>query len=124
MGSGNRSDRREYLSSTLGGILKARREARGLSLTQLAAEAGISRPYLSRLERGEYIHPSVKVLIMLAECLGIASEDLYALTGYLRPTELPSFGPYLRAKHPDWPESVRAELTEFYDFLSQKYSLN
>ena len=119
----NQSDHLDGTAQTLGSLLKAKREAGGLSLTQLAARLGISRPYLSRLERGEYAHPSVRILTQLAKCLGIRSEDLYALTGYIVPSDLPSFGAYLRAKHPDWPEGVRAELIEFYDFLKHKYSL-
>ncbi len=108
---------------TLGSLLKAKREAGGLSVTQLAARLGVSRPYLSRLERGEYAHPSVRVLTQLAKCLDVRSEDLYALGGYLLPSDLPSFSSYLSAKHPDWPEGVRAELIEFHDFLRHKYSL-
>lgn len=120
---GNRSDRHELAVGTLGSLLRAEREARGLSLTQLATWVGISRQYLSRLERGEYVHPSARVLSQIAQRLDIRSEDLYALTGYLLPTDLPNFGPYLRAKHPDWPEPVVTELAEFYDFIRHKYQL-
>jgi transcriptional regulator with XRE-family HTH domain len=103
-------------------MLRAKREAEGLTITQLASELGISRTYLSRLERGEYAHPSVKILSHMADRFDVRHEDLYALADYMRPTELPGFGPYLRAKHPDWPEVVRIELTDFYDFLKHKYS--
>ena len=124
MGQRKESDHHEPSASTLGDLLRSRREAAGLSLTRMAAKLGISRPYLSRLERGEYSNPSSKILIQLSKGLGIRTEDLYAMTGCLLPTDLPSFVPYLRAKHPDWPSLVIVELDDFRDFLKHKYSLN
>lgn len=123
MAQGKQSDHLDGEAQALGSLLRAKREVGGFSMTQLASRLGISRPYLSRLERGVYAHPSPRVLSQMTKCLDIRAEDLYALTGYTVPSDLPSFGAYLRAKHPDWPEVVVAELTEFYDFLRHKYSL-
>lgn|SRR5208282_4559167 len=123
MGQRKESDHHESGVSTLGELLRSRREAAGLSLTQMAAKLDISRPYLSRLERGEYTNPSSKILIQLGKRLNIRTEDIYALTGCLLPTDLPNFAPYLRAKHPDWPALVIAELDDFCDYLKHKYSL-
>lgn len=118
-----RSDHHELDASTLSDLLRSRREASGLSLTRMAVKLGISQPYLSRLERGEYAHPSPKILLQIAKRLDVNPEDVYALTGYLLPPDLPSFAPYLRAKHPDWPNLVIVEITDFCDFLKHKYSL-
>jgi transcriptional regulator with XRE-family HTH domain len=123
MGQRKQSDRHEIRAAALGDLLKAEREAAGLSLTQMAMKLGISQPYLSRLERGEYAHPSPEILLRIAECLKIRAEDLYALTGLVHPTDLPNFVPYLRAKHPDWPDMVITELDDFCDFLKHKYFL-
>ena len=119
----NRSGRHSAGSSPLGNLIRSKREAAGLTLTQLAAELAVSRPYLSRLERGEYAHPSSRVLAQIIKRLDISVEDAYAITGYLLPKDLPSFGPYLRAKHADWPEAALQELETFYDFLKHKYSI-
>lgn len=108
---------------SLASLLTIRRQAVGLTQAQLAAQLGVTRPYLSRLERGEYAHPSGRVLAQLAKLLAIPIEDLYAITGYALPRDLPSFGPYLRAKYVDWPEHVLEELEAFHGFLKQKYSL-
>ena len=124
MGYRTESDLHKVGVSTLGDLLRSRRESAGLSLTEMAAKLGISRPYLSRLERGEYTNPSPKILIQLGKSLDIRIEDLYAMTGCLLPTDLPSFVPYLRAKHPDWPDLVIAELDDFCDFLKHKHSLS
>ena len=119
----NRSGRHSTGGSPLGNLIRSKREAAGLTLTQLAAELAVSRPYLSRLERGEYTHPSSRILTQIVKRLDISVEDVYALTGYVLPKDLPSFGPYLRAKHADWPEAALQELETFYDFLKQKYSV-
>jgi len=39
--------------SAIGGWIRSRRKARGLTQQELAELAGVSRPYLSRLENGE-----------------------------------------------------------------------
>ena len=124
MGQKEISDHHKSVASTLGDLLRSRREAAGLSLTQMAAKLGMSRPYLSRLERGEYTNPSCKMLVQLGKGLDIDTEDLYAMTGCLLPTDLPNFVPYLRAKYPDWPDLAIAELDDFHDFLRHKYSLS
>jgi transcriptional regulator with XRE-family HTH domain len=118
----NRSDRHSGGNGSLGSLLKEKRQAAGLSVTDLAVRLSVSRPYLSRLESGEYDHPSPMVLSQIAKCLNVGIEDLYAITGYMVPEDLPSFGPYLRAKHPTWPEAATRGLEDFYDFLKDKYS--
>lgn len=119
----NRSGRPSPGNSAFGTLLEARRKAEGLSLTQLAADVGVTRQYLARLERGEYEHPSSRVLNQLIRRLRISVDDAYAATGYTLPRDLPNFGPYVRAKHTDWPEHVVEELEVFYDYLKYKYSL-
>ena len=119
----NQSGRRSTSGSPLGDLIKSKREAAGLTLTQLAQELAVSRSYLYRLERGAYTHPSSRVLAHLIKRLDISVEDAYAVTGYILPNDLPNFGPYLRAKHADWPEEALQQLENFYDFLKNKYSL-
>lgn len=123
MQNANRLGRHKSGNSALGRLLKARREAAGLSLTKLAAELGVTRQYLSRIERGDYEHPSFKLINQVTKQLDISLEDVYIATGYTLPKELPSFGPYVRAKHTDWPEDVVQQLESFYEFLKYKYTL-
>ena len=124
MGQQKEADRHKSSATTLGELLRSRREVAGLSLTQMAARLGISRPYLSRLERGVYANPSTKLLVHLAKGLDIRAEDLYAITGCLLPTDLPSLVPYLRAKHPDWPDRILVQVEDYCDFLKEKYLLS
>lgn len=55
--------------------LKVWREYRGLKLTELAAKAGFSHSYLSRLERGEK-QPTIATLRKLAAALDVPPGNL------------------------------------------------
>jgi transcriptional regulator with XRE-family HTH domain len=117
------SDRLEKIPLTLGDLLKSRREAAGLNLTEMAAKLGISRPYLTRLEGGEHKRPSPTLLASVIKNLDVRPEDLYAITGYIPSTELPSLRAYLRATHPEWPEHFITEIDDFCDFIASKHDL-
>jgi len=57
-------------------ILKAR-EASGLSLGDVAAKSGLSKGFLSRVERS-IVSPSVDSLITICEVVGLPMEELFA----------------------------------------------
>ncbi len=67
----------------VGDYLKEQRTAAKLSLRQLAAQTGLSNPYLSQIERG-LRKPSAEVLQQLAKALRISAETLYVRAGILR----------------------------------------
>jgi transcriptional regulator with XRE-family HTH domain len=67
---------------SLGDYLHEQRVAAKLSLRQLAAQTGISNPYLSQIERG-LRRPSAEVLQQLAKGLRISAETLYVRAGIL-----------------------------------------
>jgi transcriptional regulator with XRE-family HTH domain len=66
----------------LGDYLKEQRQNAKLSLRQLAAQAGVSNPYLSQVERG-LRKPSAEVLQQIAKGLRISAEALYVRAGML-----------------------------------------
>jgi transcriptional regulator with XRE-family HTH domain len=124
MREGNQSGHRSKVAVQLGELLKSGREAAGLTLTEAAAKVGVSRTYWSRLERGEYANPTMRLLTRIArELPTIRIEDLYAVTDQIPPTDLPSLGPYLRAKYPDWPYEAITDVTKYCDFIKHRYSL-
>lgn len=55
--------------------VRQRREAEGMKQRELAEEAGISRTYLSEIERGEAQNISFRVVERLKEILGIGDES-------------------------------------------------
>jgi len=71
---------------TLGGYLREQRDAAGMSLRQLAEQAGGSNPYLSQIERG-LRKPSAEVLQQLAKALRISAEQIYVQAGILQPDD-------------------------------------
>lgn len=74
---------------SLGEFIAGQRRAAQLSLRQLAAQAGISNPYLSQIERGVR-KPSAEVLQQLAKALRVSAETLYVRAGILDPEDHPA----------------------------------
>ncbi|WP_071396146.1 helix-turn-helix domain-containing protein [Bacillus tuaregi] len=56
--------------------IKKLRQLRGYSINELSIKAGISKSYLSYIERGIQKNPSLYILSKLASSLGTTVEDL------------------------------------------------
>jgi len=57
-------------------VLRALREAKGLSQVALAEKAKVERTYLVKLESGDKTNPSLDVLKRLARALGVPVTEL------------------------------------------------
>lgn len=66
--------------SRLAARLSSYRKLHGLSLEQAATRAGITKSYLSKLERG-LSSPTIATLLRLAQALGTSAEQLIAEAG-------------------------------------------
>jgi transcriptional regulator with XRE-family HTH domain len=66
----------------LGAFIREQRKHAQLSLRKLAAQAGVSNPYLSQIERG-LRKPSAEILQAIARALRISAETLYVKAGIL-----------------------------------------
>lgn len=86
-------------SSPLGEIVHFYRLDRGRSLGQLAADSGLHKSTLSRIEAGKLQKPSVRVLRQLAVGLHLSMEVLLNPPAPARDTELPPLEPYLRDRY-------------------------
>lgn len=74
----------------LGTIIRQAREAQGLSIEALAAEAGISWRYLSEIERSEKpANPTWTVIGGIAEALGLEISELAKRAEKLSVSEAP-----------------------------------
>jgi transcriptional regulator with XRE-family HTH domain len=60
----------------IGGRIRATRLARGLTLGQVAAAAGLTEGFVSKLERDQ-VSPSVASLVAVCEALGLKVGDLF-----------------------------------------------
>ncbi|UJH70456.1 XRE family transcriptional regulator [Ornithinimicrobium sp. INDO-MA30-4] len=90
--------------TSFGHLIRAAREAAGLSLRDVAAEADVSKSMLGKLEQDEIQSPNPRLLEALAPTLGIELIDLYSAAGYVPAKGLPNFSPYLRSKYRDLPQ--------------------
>lgn len=59
----------------IGGRIRELRQERGMTLDQLAAQAGISASHLSRLERDQ-AEPSFTVAAAIAQQIGVSLSEL------------------------------------------------
>src|ERR671916_2876495 len=75
----------------VGARLRAARQAAGLTLAAVAAEAGLTKGFLSRLERDE-VSPSVASLVTVCGVLGIGVGQLFEppATSLVRAAEAPA----------------------------------
>jgi transcriptional regulator with XRE-family HTH domain len=64
------------IPASVGRALRERRTAAGLSIRELAAEAGVSASLVSQIERGK-INPSVARVLSLVTALGISLDELF-----------------------------------------------
>ncbi|MCR8850595.1 helix-turn-helix domain-containing protein [Rossellomorea sp. SC111] len=60
----------------VGDKIKKMREKRGLTIIELSTKSGISKSYLSSIERGIQKNPSIQVLDKISYALGISSNHL------------------------------------------------
>ena len=72
------------IGSALGGWIKERRSAQGVSQRELADRATMSRSYLCDLERGRGKQPSMTVLQSLARALGEDPVELLRQAGLIQ----------------------------------------
>src|SRR4051812_27465509 len=69
----------DALPQEFGSVVRARREAAGLSQEALASAASLHRTYISMLERGERT-PSLGTVLLLARALNTTMSSLVSAT--------------------------------------------
>lgn len=63
------------MTSTFADRLIALREAAGFSNHELARRSGVPQQYISALQRGRKDDPSWRVVCLLADALGVSTEE-------------------------------------------------
>lgn len=89
------------MTTTLGDLIRSRRENRQESQVEVAKAAGIGRAYLCDLELGNRKAASDETIKALAEALNCNSDDLFVAVGRIPPDLrplLPSFVRFARGK--------------------------
>lgn len=108
----------------LGRLLRTRREKAGIGSRELSRLTGINQATIVRLEQGEFLNPDPDKLRQVAEAIGLNLSDVLSLAGYPIPTELPSTGPYLRAKYRDLSDSAVEALTDDVNRLLAEHGID
>jgi transcriptional regulator with XRE-family HTH domain len=83
---------------------------------------GCAQSTLSRVEAGTQV-PTPAMLAKLSTSLGLDLRELYEMSGYEQPIELPELRSYMRMKYKDLPPRAFVEIEDFVDFLRQRYGV-
>jgi transcriptional regulator with XRE-family HTH domain len=82
------NDTERLMPTPLGRLIKAARLEQGLSLNQLAQIAGVTKSYLSKIERGmTHYPPKPKVLTALARALDLDPIQICYAAGRISPED-------------------------------------
>lgn len=71
--------KREPIKGWIGGVIQREREARGLSVTDLANSSGVAKGQISRIESKPDANPNLETLFRIAEGLDIPLSEMLAL---------------------------------------------
>jgi transcriptional regulator with XRE-family HTH domain len=86
-----------------GEVIRSKREAKGISLREMAKKLNLSPTYLSKVERDEIPPPAVERIVALAQFLGLPSDELFALADRVPDDLLP----IIKGKPTTVPELLR-----------------
>ena len=94
------SESAQVVRSALGVVLRGRREAQRRTLSEVAAEAGLSPAHLSEVERGRK-EVSIERLLAVAHALGVRPAEVYSDLARLLGAD---------SERPSWPDDPPAKL--------------
>lgn len=101
------------LPRDIGAFIRDLRHNARISLRQLAAQAGVSNPYLSQIERG-LRKPSAEVLQQIASALRVSTPLMYLRAGLLDPKDGAGVLAAI-ASDPDLHLTQKQALTQIYE---------
>lgn len=107
-----------------GAYIRNRREAVGISQSQLARLVETRDSTINRLEAGSFSAPRPDKLTRIADCLQLNLADVFAMVGYALPRDLPTPLPYFRAKYPDLPQEAIDEIESHLRVVAQRHGMN
>ncbi|MCV7101803.1 helix-turn-helix transcriptional regulator [Mycobacterium palustre] len=105
------------------GLLSRKRAEAGLSVNEVARRALVDPGTVWRIEQGSIPTPRAESLTAIGGVLGIPAVDLFATVGWIPSRELPSFGPYLRAKYPQLPDGALREIEAYFEAVAGKWGI-
>lgn len=79
----------ELDAASIGERITSLRADKGLTLGELAAQASVSKSYLSTVERGSGSRPGATILHKIAQALGVTLADLVGRQVFAQPVAIP-----------------------------------
>lgn len=99
--------------TTIGEVIKERREALRMTQRQLGSLVGVTHQHIGAIERGHVSMPGPELMGKLADALQVAEENLLHAAGYLQNRAIEAKEKY--APTPIGPEATWAEIVEVFD---------
>ena len=94
-----------------------------LGVRELARMSGLDAGGITRLEQGK-TSPQPETLKSLGAALDVPFADLFAMAGYVTPTDLPSMNIYLRAHYGPLPKETLISIDEYIQQLIKNRGLD
>jgi transcriptional regulator with XRE-family HTH domain len=104
-------------------LLSSKRKEANLSVNEVARRAEVDPGTAWRIEQGMIPTPKAESLKAIGKVLGIPTIDLFAVVGWIPDDDLPSIGPYLRAKYPQLPEEAVREIETNFEAVARTHGV-
>lgn len=108
----------------LGQHIRTTRNARKMTLRELANRTAVPKTTLLRLEKGEVTHPRLDLVSTIAVTLKVAPADLYALLGAPVNDDLPDLPTYLYARYNDLSPAALAEIQTYLEEIAEREGID
>ncbi len=112
------------ITTNLGKTIAKRRKELGITQVELALQAGTSQGYISDLENGKILNPTIGTLLKIATILNLESSKLLSEVDHPK-EEIVIYGDRDNVIDFDsLDEEGKRQIITFYEFIKNKYSIN
>lgn len=112
------------ISAALGKTIAERRKELGITQVNLAERAGTSQGYISDLENGKILNPTIGTLLKIATILNLESSKLLSEVDHSK-EEITIYGDHDNIIDFDaLDDEGKRQIIAFYEFIKNKYSNN
>lgn len=112
------------ISKALGKIIAKRRKELGITQVELAENAETSQGYISDLENGKILNPTIGTILKIATVLNVESSKLLAEIDDIN-EEIVIYGDYDKIIDFDiLDDEGKRQVLAFYEFIKTKYNKN
>ena len=112
------------MTTSFGKTIAKRRKELGITQVELATQASTSQGYISDLENGKILNPTIGTLLRIATILNLESSSLLSEISPSK-EEITIYGDHDNIIDFDsLDEEGKRQIITFYEFIKNKYSIN